>query len=212
MGLVETEVRPTVQQTVDNSGPTSVDAQPTRKGKAVDSAAAHPEQNRQGSAPSIYSNAAAAATEATGEQGEASVRGALSTPVVKLLSIVYRSGKAKMLRVRSFYYEADLGILTFTAPTGSIRYSTNHVAQLRCEGHMARDININAVCAHCDELLDTNEAEAQDIDPGGDLTSGTDLHVGTEHFCLECGTCKNQDPPHAEGCSDYDYQSGNYEG
>lgn len=51
---------------------------------------------------------------------------------------------------------------------------------------MSRDININAVCAHCGELLDTNEANREDIDPGGVLDlSEIELHVGTAHECWQ---------------------------
>jgi hypothetical protein len=49
-----------------------------------------------------------------------------------------------------------------------------------------RDININASCAHCGELLDTNEATRNDIDAGGELDlSEVSLHVGTNHECFQ---------------------------
>jgi len=49
-----------------------------------------------------------------------------------------------------------------------------------------RDININVSCAHCGELLDTNEATRDDIDGGGVLDiSDLEFHVGTQHECFE---------------------------
>jgi hypothetical protein len=50
-----------------------------------------------------------------------------------------------------------------------------------------RDININAVCAHCGELLDTNELPREAIDESdGSLDlEGLLLIVGTEHFCFK---------------------------
>ena len=48
-----------------------------------------------------------------------------------------------------------------------------------------RDININVVCAHCGELLDTNEASRDDIDDSGVLgISDLEFHVGTLHECF----------------------------
>ena len=51
---------------------------------------------------------------------------------------------------------------------------------------MSRDININAVCAHCGEMLDTNELTREDIDA---ITGELDLSeifllAGTEHECF----------------------------
>jgi hypothetical protein len=48
-----------------------------------------------------------------------------------------------------------------------------------------RDMNINVSCAHCGEILDTNEASRNDIDDSGELTSGLELHVGTQHECFD---------------------------
>lgn len=51
-----------------------------------------------------------------------------------------------------------------------------------------RDMNINVSCAHCGELLDTNEASRQDIDDGGQLDiSLLEFHVGTMHECFAKG-------------------------
>lgn len=48
---------------------------------------------------------------------------------------------------------------------------------------MARDINITATCAHCGEILDTNEADYLEDVVDGDL-DGTVLIVGTDHECF----------------------------
>lgn len=59
---------------------------------------------------------------------------------------------------------------------------------------MARDININAVCAHCGELLDTNEASRDDVVGGTLDLQGIDLYVG-DHACfLEDATYDNGEP------------------
>jgi hypothetical protein len=51
-----------------------------------------------------------------------------------------------------------------------------------------RDININVSCAHCGELLDTNEATRHDIDDHGQLDlSLMEFHVGRFHECFEKG-------------------------
>lgn len=47
---------------------------------------------------------------------------------------------------------------------------------------MARDININAVCAHCGELLDTNECSYAEVEDG--VLPAVDLIIGTEHECF----------------------------
>lgn len=49
-----------------------------------------------------------------------------------------------------------------------------------------RDMNINVSCAHCGELLDTNEANRDDIDPSGELDmTELSFHVGTTHECFQ---------------------------
>lgn len=49
----------------------------------------------------------------------------------------------------------------------------------------ARDMNISVTCAHCGEILDTNEAVREDIGPSGELDlSDLEFHVGTSHKCF----------------------------
>lgn len=65
-----------------------------------------------------------------------------------------------------------------------------------------RDININAVCAHCGELLDTNEVDYHEEVVDG-VIDGVELHVGTQHECFQTDVLSGQlehlsDDPEAE--------------
>lgn len=51
---------------------------------------------------------------------------------------------------------------------------------------MPRDINIDVSCAHCGEILDTNELTRDDISSTGQLDiSELEFHVGTQHECFK---------------------------
>lgn len=74
---------------------------------------------------------------------------------------------------------------------------------------MGRDMNITLTCVHCGEVLDTNDAQASDIEPGGTLTEGLELHPGTLHFCSECGACVARG--HHDRCSEAPAEFSNYQ-
>jgi hypothetical protein len=48
-----------------------------------------------------------------------------------------------------------------------------------------RDLNINISCAHCGEVLDTNEASRNDITESGELDLNVELHPGYSHECFD---------------------------
>lgn len=77
---------------------------------------------------------------------------------------------------------------------------------------MARDINLIASCAHCGEVLDTNELTVQDILHGELDLSGVGLVVGTQHECFKkvCEECGESDS-HAEECSEAPAEFTNYQ-
>lgn len=47
-----------------------------------------------------------------------------------------------------------------------------------------RAICINAVCAECGELLDTNEASLAEVKDNDGVISDYELYVGTTHECF----------------------------
>ena len=72
---------------------------------------------------------------------------------------------------------------------------------------MPRDINITASCAHCGEVLDTNEAAWPDIMPDG-IIEDTELHCGHDHECFQrvCSEC-GEFEGHGAECSQADGQT-----
>lgn len=47
-----------------------------------------------------------------------------------VLKLWYWNGNARTIRVKSFEWTAMTGYLEFLAPTGSIRYGTDHVRRI----------------------------------------------------------------------------------
>ena len=73
---------------------------------------------------------------------------------------------------------------------------------------MARDINITASCAHCGEVLDTNEVSMDSVIHGEIDLNDAPLIVGTQHecfekICTECGTFDGHDPRCTEAPADF---------